>query len=222
MIWEDQTMPPELIIVISDLSLSSSLQLHLYLIMWVSKSTLIANYMYIHITTNKVQDYCKFGSICGWITFDRFSYWNTIIYILCESSTKWRSNFCQNSFKSSGATLWWLSGLLVAVLKSQLIALAYFNTGISTSCHSLSSHVLCIIYQFQVTKGYKRPDWRSKLPPYISESEKRVRFTRPTTRSSTKSKSQTMVDAVRKTLNDEKWRERIQHKVTSLLNKYPI
>lgn len=82
-----------------------------------------------------------------------------------------------------------------------------------------------IVTQASLATGYKRPEWRYKLPPSASASQtgseggKRVRFNRPTTRASTKAtktKSQSMLDAVRRTLEEEKWKERIQQKVVNV------
>ena len=53
----------------------------------------------------------------------------------------------------------------------------------------------------------------SKRSTTTDQRDKKVRFTRSSTTTQSKQKSQTMVDAVRKTLDEEKWRNRIQEKV---------
>ena len=53
----------------------------------------------------------------------------------------------------------------------------------------------------------------SKRSTATDQRDKKVRFTRSSTTTQSKQKSQTMVDAVRKTLDEEKWRNRIQEKV---------
>ncbi|XP_067942983.1 apical junction molecule-like [Watersipora subatra] len=60
--------------------------------------------------------------------------------------------------------------------------------------------------------GYKRPNWKSKLSG-VKPKDKQVHFSRSSAGGKRKTKS--VVEAVRKTLDEEKWKEKLQEKMLS-------
>ena len=81
------------------------------------------------------------------------------------------------------------------------------------------SYNCVIVVQAKELRGYQRPDWQSVVPATSSHLAKNVYFKPQQSEKTRKSKTRTMFEAVRKTLDEEKWREKLQHKVNTVASR---